>query len=299
MRILFFGYGEIGRVCLQALISAGIEITGVVTRSSDNGTNSSKNSVFHFARDAGIEILNHTSVRAKTLPEALNNVEYIISVQYDRILDETWLSIPKCDTLNLHFSFLPRLRGCFPTKWAIIEEQTTGVTLHSVDKGIDTGDILDQQALKIAINETDKSLYEKLSSSAIKLFKKNIPNLIIKSFPKRRKQCNEHSSYHPKKLPFGGRLDLRNNLDFCDRFLRAFTSPPFPPASCTLGGKKVGLFAPIRKGKSSKSTEPGNYYLSKDKLLAVECLDGILYFDALQLDGEQTSPTIFWETNQA
>jgi len=299
MRVLYMGYGEVGYRCLECLISSEAEITGVIPRASDNGSESGANSVFKLALDQGINILSYKDGHEKPRPEPLTNLDYIISVQYDRILDENWLSIPKSDTLNLHFSFLPRLRGCYPTKWAIIEEQSTGVTLHSVDTGIDTGDILDQQEVPITFDDTDASLYAKLSIAAVDLFKRNISNIVNNTFPKGRKQIDENSSYHPKKMPFKGFLDLQNNLDFCDRFLRAFTFPPFPPASCTLGGEKVGLFAPVRKGKSSKSTEPGNYYLSKDKLLAVECLDGILYFDVLQLDGEQTSPTIFWETNQA
>ena len=299
MRVLYLGYGEVGYRCLECLISSGTEVTGVIPRSSDDGSEPQANSVFKLASDQGIHILSHKDAYEKPRLEDLTNLDYLISVQYDRILDENWLSIPKSDTLNLHFSFLPRLRGCYPTKWAIIEEQSTGVTLHSVDKGIDTGDILDQQEVPIAFDDTDASLYAKLSIAAVDLFKRNISNIANKTFPERRKQINANSSYHPKKMPFEGFLDLRNDLGFCDRFLRAFTFPPFPPTSCTLGGKEVGLFAPTRKGKNSKPTEPGNFYLSKDKLLAVECLDGILYFDTLQLDGEQISPTNFWDTNQA
>jgi methionyl-tRNA formyltransferase len=291
------GYGEVGNLCLKSLVSAGIKVTAVIPRSSDNGTNSSANSVFNFARETGIEILSHKSVRAKPFAAALSNLEYIVSVQYDRILDENWLSIPKFDTLNLHFSFLPRLRGCYPTKWAIIEEKSTGVTLHSVDTGIDTGDILDQQEVEIAPDDTDETLYSKLSLSAVELFRKNIPNLINKSFPGRRKQANGQSSYHPKKLPFEGILDLENDLNFCHRFLRAFTFPPFPPAYCYLGKVEVGLYAPLHKDKGTQPTKPGKFHLSKDNLLAVECKDGTMYFDTMQVEGKQISPVNFFNRN--
>jgi len=297
MRILYLGYGEIGCRCLKSLISEGIEVTGASPRSSDDGSGAQSNSVYKLASENGINILSHEDACKKARPEPLTNLDYLISVQYDRILNENWLSIPKTDTLNLHFSFLPRLRGCYPTKWAIIEEQSTGVTLHSVDKGIDTGDILDQQEVAIASDETDASLYAKLNVTAVDLFNRNISSIVNKSFPKRRSQVDENSSYHPKEMPWDGVLDLQNKLDFCDRFLRAFTFPPYPPARCFLNDKEVGLHNPVHKEKKTGSTEPGNFHLSNNGLLAVECLDGILYFDILRVEGKQISPTKFLDGN--
>ena len=293
MRVLYFGYGEVGYHCLEYLLGSGIDVTGVIPRSSDNKSDHQGKSVFKLASHKGIEILSYGDAGKKTRSEPLSNLDYLISVQYDRILDENWLNIPNFDTLNLHFSLLPRLRGCYPTKWAIIEEQSTGVTLHSIDKGIDTGDILDQQEIAIACDDTDASLYSKLSIAAIDLFKRNISNISNKSFPERRKQIEENSSYHPKKMPFGGYLELMNELGFCDRLLRAFTFPPFPPACCILDDQEVGLYNPVQMEENLGTTKPGNFYLSEDKLLAVECLNGIMYFDTLQLDGQQISPTEF------
>jgi methionyl-tRNA formyltransferase len=299
MRVLYLGYGEIGCRCLESLLRAGIQVTGVIPRSSDDGSETRSDSVYKLATENGINILAHKDVRAKPTPEPFTNLDYIISVQYDRILNENWLSIPKIDTLNLHFSLLPRLRGCYPTKWAIIEEKSTGVTLHSVDTGIDTGDILDLQEVTIGSDETDASLYGKLSLAALDLFNRNISNISNKSFPGRRSQVDENSSYHPKEMPLKGILDLENKLGFCERFLRAFTFPPYPPARCILNDKEVGLHKAVHKEKKSEPTQPGFFSLSKDKLLAIECLDGILYFDTLQVDGVQVSPTIFCKENLA
>ena len=118
----------------------------------------------------------------------------MISVQYDKILNKEWLCIPNRDTLNLHFSYFPKLRGCFPTKWAIIEENFSGVTLHSVDEGVDTGPILSQEKIPFDKNETDKTLYNKLSVAAVSLFKKNIKNIKKGRFPNYIKQIESQSS---------------------------------------------------------------------------------------------------------
>jgi methionyl-tRNA formyltransferase len=296
LKVLFLGYGEIGCLCLEQLIRSDIEVIGVVPRTSDLPDIHNLYSVSKLARTSNLPLFSHKQLSSVQFLEYLRseNLDYVISVQYDRILRPPLINTPQLDCLNLHFSLLPRLRGCYPTKWAIIEESTTGVTLHSIDEGIDTGDILDQVEVDITSMETDFSLYQKCVKAANSLFEKNIIFMKERDFPKRRTQINENSSCHPQKLPFEGFLDLHNNLDFCDRFLRAFTFPPFPPAHCILKNKEVGLQAPVHKEKKSSSTVPGNCSLRKDKLLAVECLDGILYFDKLWVKGEKTSPHEFF-----
>ena len=287
-KVIFLGYGKVGYACLSNLIKAGIDVIGVVPRDSDHGKKSNKSSVRALSSELNISTFGHDEAFKFKSDPSLKEIDYLISVQYDKILKKDWLSIPKLDCLNLHFSFLPRLRGCFPTKWAIIDESFSGVTLHSVDQGIDTGPILSQKKVFLDQKETDKSLYDKLSKCAVELFNENIPHLQNRAFPYRIKQIGSESSYHPKSLPYGGVLELAKGVEFCDRFLRAFDFSPFSPAFCYLeqfNFEKVGLYSPCQIAKSEEA-KLGFSQFTENNLLEVHSSDGILFFDKVFLNDQ-------------
>ena len=283
MKIIYLGFGKIGFLCLSELIKQQFNIIGVVPRANDLGHSDDIYSVRNLAIKSSIPLYSHDDIQFLTKSDKHRDLDYLISVQYDRILKKDWIELPQRDALNLHFSLLPKLRGCYPTKWAIIEETCTGVTFHSIDLGIDTGDIMDQVRVPISPSDTDHSLYAKLSDEAYKLFRRNIQFLKQGNFPNRLIQSQLNSSYHPKKLPFDGILDCSWSLDFCERFLRAFYFPPYPPALLGVGCNKIGLPLPV-KICSSKSTSCGKVDIINNSLLSVECSDGILYFDQIWIN---------------
>lgn len=111
---------------------------------------------------------------------------------------------------NIHFFKLPEYKGMYTSVLPILNgEEITGVTLHKIDEGIDTGDIVDQITFKIDINDTARDLYFKYCDYAFELFKKNIENIItnkVKSY----RQSQVNSSYYSKK-----QIDFKNiNIDF-------------------------------------------------------------------------------------
>jgi methionyl-tRNA formyltransferase len=278
LKIIFLGFGKIGFLCLRELIKHQFNIVGVVPRQNDSGNSEDKYSVRSLAIKSSIPLYSHNDIKFLANSDHHTDVDFIISIQYDRILKKDWIGLPRKDALNLHFSLLPKLRGCYPTKWAIIEEKFTGVTLHSIDLGIDTGAILDQVRVPISSSETDQSLYKKLSKEAFVLFKKNIQFLKRGKFPNRLIQSQSNSSYHPKQIPFNGILDCSWELDFCERFLRAFYFPPYEPALLKVENFFIGLPLPI-KTCSSKSTSIGKLKIIDNALFSVECLNGKLFFD--------------------
>jgi methionyl-tRNA formyltransferase len=82
--------------------------------------------------------------------------------------------MPKDTIINLHISFLPWNKGAHPNIWSFLEDTPKGVTIHTIDKGIDTGKILLQKRVPIDENyHTFKTSYELLHSEIQNLFKKN------------------------------------------------------------------------------------------------------------------------------
>jgi methionyl-tRNA formyltransferase len=73
--------------------------------------------------------------------------------------------------INLHISLLPYNRGSNPNVWSFLEDTPKGVTIHYIDEGIDTGDILFQKEIIFEEdNETLSSSYNKLNKEMQSFF---------------------------------------------------------------------------------------------------------------------------------
>ena len=72
----------------------------------------------------------------------LNEFDFLISFGYRYIISEAVLNKFKPNAINLHISYLPWNRGADPNLWSFIEDTPKGVTIHEIDEGIDTGDII-------------------------------------------------------------------------------------------------------------------------------------------------------------
>jgi UDP-4-amino-4-deoxy-L-arabinose formyltransferase/UDP-glucuronic acid dehydrogenase (UDP-4-keto-hexauronic acid decarboxylating) len=285
-KVLFMGYGKVGCHCLQETLRSGMEVVGIVCRESDRG--GTPGSLRALASSLGLfcpEIGNPNSpgfieLMARRAPD------YIFSVQYDRILKPRLISLPRRGCLNLHFAPLPRLRGCFPTKWAIINNEPSGVTLHRIDAGIDSGDILDQRKVPLQEDETDQSLYGKVERAGMELFSKHVDGLARFSLPTPVPQDGGKASYHPRRLPFDGMIDWERDAGWIERFVRAFTFPPYPAAKAFLGRWTVEIPAPVRCA-SSLARPPGCFQPHGEESIQIACGMGSLFVDQVILEGER------------
>ncbi|MFC1546663.1 formyltransferase family protein, partial [bacterium] len=100
--------------------------------------------------------------------------DFLISYNYRYIIGEDILDLFKSKSINLHISLLPWNRGAFPNVWSFLHDTPKGVTIHILDEGIDTGDILIQK--EVFIDETKETLassYNILHKSLQELFKEN------------------------------------------------------------------------------------------------------------------------------
>lgn len=136
------------------------------------------------------------------------NNSIFLSLEFDRIIDP---SLFVHDRLyNIHFSLLPKYKGMYTSFWPILNgELETGVTLHKIDKGIDTGDIVDQISFDISENETAKSLYVKYINKGIELVKRNLNNLIVNECVVEPQPYIGASYYSKKSIDY-----TKVNIDF-------------------------------------------------------------------------------------
>lgn len=121
--------------------------------------------------------------------------DLVISYGYRHILKKEVIESSKAPIVNLHISYLPWNRGAHPNFWSFYECTPSGVSIHLIDEGVDTGAIIYQRYVNFDKEEdTFLKTYKKLIVEIEKLFRNNIDELISKKFiatPQRRK-----GSYH-------------------------------------------------------------------------------------------------------
>jgi len=97
--------------------------------------------------------------------------EFIISFGYRYIIKKPILDLFTNNIINLHISYLPYNRGADPNLWSILNNTPCGVTIHLIDKGLDTGKILSQKKVQFDYEiDTMRSSYNKLKEAMAILF---------------------------------------------------------------------------------------------------------------------------------
>lgn len=130
-------------------------------------------------------------------PEYLKEIlpDMIISYNYRYIIKEDVLEYYDKWIINLHTSYLPWNKGADPNLWSFLDDTPKGITIHLIDKGVDTGDILLQK--RVCFDEEKETLlssYKELHVEIQNLFKINWENIKTKHLvPKRQ---SEEGSMH-------------------------------------------------------------------------------------------------------
>ena len=105
------------------------------------------------------------------------NPDFVISYNYKSIIGKKTINFiqkRKIKAINLHISYLPYNRGSYPNVWSFLKNTPKGISIHDIDSGIDSGDILCQKKIIFDENqETLKSSYHHLQNEIFKLFQKN------------------------------------------------------------------------------------------------------------------------------
>jgi methionyl-tRNA formyltransferase len=123
-------------------------------------------------------------------------VDLIVVGNFNRILKSTLLDTPRLGGVNVHLSLLPKYRGPSPLYWALANrEEYTGVTIHHIDEGIDSGDIIGQRKIEIRQGETLDTLSEKSGQVAAELLREIIP-LLLKGKASRVPQNHASATYY-------------------------------------------------------------------------------------------------------
>ena len=193
---------------------------------------------------------------------------YFISLHFDKII-----RIEKFKTkslYNIHFSLLPKYKGMHTTAWPIINgEKFTGVTLHKIDNGIDTGNIISQIKFKISINDNAEKVFLNYMKYGVILFKKNLYKLINNNYNSLNQDMLESSYYSKNSIDFNNiNIDLNKTAFDIHNQIRAFIFKHYQLPS--VKGHKI-ISSKILKSKSK--LKPGKIVSFSGKSLKISTID--------------------------
>lgn len=237
-KIIFMGSKDVGYECLKFLYNnqkkLDYEIVGVLT--NDRGEKIKK-----YASLKKLKILN-------SLNEFLNipKVDITISIQYHEILKTIHIEKSKDLIVNLHMAPLPEYRGSNQFSLAIIEDKEIfGTTIHKLESGIDSGDILFEDRFKIPKNCWVDNLYDITCLRSINLFKnslKNIINLNINPIAQEELKIERGCGlYFKNQIQTLKKIDLSWDKNKIERYIRATSMHGFDPPFIEIDDKKIYL----------------------------------------------------------
>jgi methionyl-tRNA formyltransferase len=158
------------------------------------------NNVYKFLTSSAF-VTKIFSTEKKVSPDQIAMYDFVISYGYRHILKKSHIESSKNPIVNLHISYLPWNRGAHPNYWSWVEATPKGITIHEIDEGVDTGDILLQKKVNnFTKEETLSSSYNKLKNEIENLFIENFFDIINKKIvPK--KQIGKGTFHYKKDLP--------------------------------------------------------------------------------------------------
>lgn len=227
---------------LKKIVSSNNHLVGVYTspaKKANRGMKLSISPVAEFAEAENIEISSPPSISSSEELKKLQemNLDMIIVVAYGLILPEEVINLPKLGCFNVHASLLPRWRGAAPIQRAMIEgDQTTGVTIMKMDKGLDTGDIGLQKEIKIE-QQNYSELEKELANEGAELLINFIDRL--GGSIQFAKQNDTQACYAKKIQKQESLIDWTENAEKINRRINAYN--PSPCAWFSLNNKRIKI----------------------------------------------------------
>lgn len=235
--IVFLGSKQIGYQCLEYLIENAkkldYNILGVLT-------NSRGENIKTLAQKAQIPVLNDLDAFLALKEE----VDIAISVQYHLILKKEHINKAKDITINLHMAPLPEYRGCNQFSFAIIDGKSEfGTTLHRLEEGIDSGDILFEKRFPMEQDIWVDQLYEKTFKASLELFQESLSKILANQYkctPQKELISERGTTLHYRKeIQEIKRIDLNWSSEKIQSHIRATYFPGFEPPYTQIGNQKI------------------------------------------------------------
>lgn len=288
MRAVFMGTPEFAVPTLQALIDHH-QVEAVVTQ-PDKQRGRGKKVQFPPVKEKAVEheipVYQPQKARDEEFVEILReiNPDVIVVVAYGQILPESILNIPKYGCINVHGSLLPKYRGAAPIQWAVLDgEEKTGITTMYMEKGLDTGDMIDKAEIVLDPKETAGTLHDKLMEIGANLLLETLEKLENETAV-RIKQNDSESCYASMLTKEMGQIDFSKTAREIECLIRGMN--PWPSAYTSLNGKTLKVWE-AEVLTENPGEEPGTVIDVTKDAIVVACKEGALKLLEIQMAGKK------------
>ena len=229
LRFIYAGDRQIGVTILEFLLAQGARPLALIVPDEDKASHAKQLIALcsHLAPDhvwRGAQFREPANVaRMRELAP-----HYIFGIHFPLIIPREVLTLPSVGVLNLHPAYLPYNRGWHNSAWALLDGTPYGGTLHFMNEGVDTGDIIHQKLVTPAPDDTGDTLYRKALAAEVDAFKEAWPKLLSGRPPRKVQDPAAGTAHKKKDLAASGvqRIDLDQPVPPRDllRRLRALTT---------------------------------------------------------------------------
>ena len=257
MRVVFAGTPAFAERALDAMLAAGHQVVGVLTRPdrpAGRGQKLTPSPVKVRAQAASLPVLQPSTLRDADAQQALRDLrpDVMVVAAYGLILPQAVLDMAPLGCLNIHASLLPRWRGAAPIVRAIqAGDRETGVCIMKMEAGLDTGPVAIRRVAPISASDTAASLHDRLAALGAEAIVQALGLLVMTG------EVGAHTGLRFERQPEAGvtyahkvekseaRIDWRLDAQALACHVRAFD--PHPGANSALArqpGEAIRFFAP-------------------------------------------------------
>jgi methionyl-tRNA formyltransferase len=256
VKVVLLGSSRPAVVALEALSRSGAEIVGVGAHAGETET-AVEESLLATARGLGLRTAEFDAAHRDEIDRFVRSArpDIGLTVGFRFLLAPTTLHVPGHGWLNLHSSLLPAYRGRAPVNWAILEgERELGATLHVIDEGVDTGDVVYQERFELADDEDVADALRKLDVAYTRLIEKALAAARQGQLPRTPMPAGETRVW-PRRTPDDGEIDWNRPAAEIVRLVRA-VAPPYPGAFTRIPGRRLYVYK-ARVGEELVAPAPG------------------------------------------
>jgi methionyl-tRNA formyltransferase len=219
--VALIGEGPTALAALQSLLRC-CTVVGIL-RTVDNPA---EDPVHKLAAETGIPMTSWKG--PEQLEQFLTSIRpaAVVISSFNLILPPPILRLSRF--INVHFSLLPRYRGRANINWAMINgEHLAGISVHLVEPGLDSGNIIFQSSTPIGTNDSVASVYERLNA----IQQDELGPAVVRAIGGYAGVAQDHreATYGCGRVPDDGEIDWSKSTSSIDRLVRAL-APPFPGA---------------------------------------------------------------------
>jgi methionyl-tRNA formyltransferase len=292
MRILFFGGHDLGKITLNYLLKKNKDVIAAVMTDTDNEWYHGLEEV---TDEYNIDLFKVKNINNDQFVDKVRKElkpDLIISVNFDQIFKKEIINIPDKGCINVHASLLPNYRGRAPLNWAILKgEDKTGVTVHFINEGIDTGEIILQEEIEIKKDDYISDILKQVREKYPLMINKAV-DLIEDDNYETIKQVKEEGSYYGKRTPEDGLINWDNTAEEIYNLIRA-VSHPYPGAFTYLDDSKILIWRANIIEDNNNSYKPGEVIEAKNDNIIVQCRDNKLMMTDYETETEINTGDIF------